>query len=162
MDENTRKAQREDFNAKFLRSLEDGELHYVYALVDQVTRTIGYFGVTNDPISRRMQHMNDLWYRKDRRHKWRERFKGKPEMVLLVVCPNRLFAEVVESTLIGRYGNGCGIIINEYKYWNPEQAKKPTVQDDLPYLDMGVDDGFMVDWPKQMKSVRWSNRKEPS
>ncbi len=149
-------AKRERFNARFLLSLDGKELHYVYALVDQETKTVGYFGVTNDPYRRRWQHKHDLWYRKDKESDWKAKFGRPPEMVLLVLCPNRQFAEVVERALIARFTSGYGpAIMNDYKYWNPKQAKRKDVQDDIPFLSVGDVDGFLVDWTKQLKNTRW-------
>ncbi len=148
MNKTRRIRSREKYNRDFLNHLQDRELQYVYALIDRATRTIGYFGVTNDPMGRRWQHQQDLWYKRGRPSKWRDRFNAKPEMVLLVVCSNRHFAEVVESTLIGRYGSGDQMIINDYKYWNPEQKKFRHVQDDMPFLECRVDGGFFTDCAK--------------
>ena len=118
MDQNNRTPQRQKFNMDFVRDkLDNREVHYVYCLVDRPTQTVAYFGVTNDPASRKTEHRRNAT-RSNRISAWKKKFgaDSEPEFVILAMCPSRNVAEIMERCLIKEFNNSGQVLTNDYKY----------------------------------------------
>lgn len=77
--------------------------HYVYGLTDPDTGEIRYIGLSNDPIRRYKQHMDDARGYCEGKAEWLKglRLQGRePGLKLLDECPNVEAARIVESAWI--------------------------------------------------------------
>jgi predicted GIY-YIG superfamily endonuclease len=143
--------------------------HYIYCLVDRPTKHIGYFGVTNDPVKRKQDHLYEYrhpYEKHGRSHggrmrKWVEKFGRPPELVVLVVCPSRIVAEIMERCLIQRFTAVGQIVSNEYKYWNTSQMAQQMEVNDIPFWELDpAEHGWSIYTAKNLASVG-ARRKDP-
>lgn len=129
------------------KRLHAGDPHYLYALVDRKTKHVGYFGVTNDPVKRRQDHLYEYRHPYEKRgkghggrmKKWVEKFGRAPEMVIIAVFPSRIFCEIVERCLIRNFNAVGQIVSNEYKYHNSNQMAAQMVLDDIPFWEIDLE-----------------------
>ena len=139
---NTNTKGRMQQNMATLDHLKEGELFYVYGLVNLETGEVGYIGTTYDLHKRRQHHKSDLrkfldgtYYRQSpSKVAWQARQSDPPEMKVFAICPTRKDAEFIEKGLVRAFQ-----MSGNYHYWKyrPEHdAMQTTIFDDIPDDDI--------------------------
>lgn len=140
--QNTRTKTRKDYNDKYIETLIDQDLFYVYGLINMENGEVGYIGTTYSPRQRYQHHLHDLMsfqkgiYNRQSpaKVKWMAKQPDPPEMKIFAVCPTRGDAEFIERGLIKAFE-----IEGNYHYWKyrPEhpQESQMTFNDDIPFED---------------------------